>query len=96
MKIKTRSILQELNDIAENKNKDVLIESRALNVINSAIHIIESFYKNYDAESAADLERRLINSIKGHDGTKFQRGIRKVAESARKQRLLESKSGRTK
>ena len=37
MKLRTRSILQELNEIAEVRNTDQLIESRATNIINSAI-----------------------------------------------------------
>lgn len=81
MKIRTRSILQELNEIAERRNTDALIESRAANIINSAINLLESIHKHYDAESAAELERRLINSIKGQDPSKFVRGVRKIAES---------------
>jgi len=92
MKIKTRSILQELNEVAERRNTDALIESRATNIINSAINLLESIHKHYDAEIAAELERRLINSIKGADPAKFVRGVRKLAE-ARKQNkpLVEDK-----
>lgn len=81
MKSNTRSILQELNEMAEIRNKDQLFESRATNIINSAINLIESLHNHYDPETALDLERRLINSIKGQDSAKFVRGIRKVAES---------------
>lgn len=83
MKIRTRSILQELNELAEVRNKDSLIESRAVNIINSAINLLESLHKNYGPDEAAELERRLINSIKGQDPAKFVRGIRRVAESKR-------------
>lgn len=81
MKTRTRSILQELNEMAEVRNKDQLFETRATNIINSAINLIESIHKAYDPEAALDLERRLINSIKGQDSAKFIRGIRKIAES---------------
>lgn len=81
MKTRTRTILQELNEIAEVRNKDQLFETRATNIINSAINLIESIHHTYDAEAALDLERRLINSIKGQDSAKFVRGIRKIAES---------------
>lgn len=84
MKIKTRSILEELNDIAEVRNKDALFESRATNVINSAIHLIESLYKHYDEDVANELERRLINSIKGQDPAKFTRGIRKISQTKKR------------
>jgi len=92
MKLKTRSILQELNEIAEVRSIDALIESRAANVINSAINLLESIHKHYDAENADELERRLINAIKGQDPAKFVRGVRKIAESRKlKKQLNETK-----
>ena len=92
MKLRTRSILQELNGIAEVRNKDGLFESRATNIINSAINLLESLHKHYDAEQADELERRFINAIKGQDTAKFTRGIRKIAESRKTKNLLESDS----
>ena len=89
MKLRTRSILQELNSIAEVRSTDSLIESRATNIINSAINLLESIHKNYDAESADELERRLINAIKGQDPSKFTRGVRKIAESRKAKRKLQ-------
>jgi hypothetical protein len=81
MKLKTRSILQELNEIADVRNKDSLYESRAVNIINSAVNLIESIKTHYNLEEADELERRLINAIRGQDPAKFTRGIRKIAES---------------
>ena len=89
MKLRTRSILQELNSIAEVRSTDSLIESRATNIINSAINLLESIHKNYDAEQADELERRLINAIKGQDPSKFVRGVRRIAESRKQKRKLE-------
>ena len=89
MKLRTRSILQELNSIAEVRSTDSLIESRAANIINSAINLLESIHKHYDAESADELERRLINAIKGQDPSKFTRGVRRIAESRRLRRRLD-------
>lgn len=91
MKLKTRSILQELNEIAEVRNKDEMYESRATNIINSAINLLESIHKHYDAEQADELERRFINAIKGQDPAKFTRGIRKIVEARKSKKLLESK-----
>jgi hypothetical protein len=91
MKLKTRSILQELNEIAEVRNKDEMYESRATNIINSAINLLESIHKNYDADQADELERRFINAIKGQDTAKFTRGIRKIVEARKAKKLLESK-----
>jgi len=84
MKIKTRSILQELNALAERKDAESIIESRAANIIDSAINLMELIHKTYDDETALELERRFINSIKGADTAKFTRGIRKITESKRK------------
>jgi len=81
VKIKTRSILQELNEIAKIRNIDHLVETRAINIINSAINLLENMKTNYTTEDADELERRLINSIRGRDSTKFVRGIRKISES---------------
>jgi hypothetical protein len=96
MKLRTRSILQELNEIAEVRNKDSLYESRAVNIINSAINLIESLKVHYDAGQADELERRLINAIKGQDPAKFTRGIRKIAESRKNTKnILEDEDEKT-
>lgn len=89
MKIKTRSILQELNAIASVRSTDSLIESRAVNIINSAMNLLETIKKTYTAEEADELERRLINSIKGQDPAKFTRGIRKLSESRKVKKSLD-------
>jgi len=92
MKIRTRSILQELNELAEVRNKDALYESRAVNIINSAINLVESLKEHYGAEDADELERRLINAIKGQDSAKFTRGIRRIVESRKtKKQIREQK-----
>ncbi len=89
MKLSTRSILQELNQVASVRNADAVIESRATNIINSAINLIESMKHQYDPEVADELERRLLNAIRGQDPAKFTRGIRRVAESRKAKRKLE-------
>ena len=89
MKLQTRSILQELNSIADVRSTDSLIESRAANIINSAINLLESIHKNYDSASADELERRLINAIKGQDPAKFTRGVRRIAEARKLKKKLD-------
>lgn len=89
MKTKTRSILQELNAVAESRSTDSLVETRAANIIKSAINLLESIRKNYTAEQAEELERRLINAIRGRDPAKFTRGVRKIVENRRLQRKLD-------
>mgnify|MGYP006285816289 FL=1 len=81
MRKSTRSILQELNDIGISRDSDSIIESRGSNIIQSAINLLDLIRENYDIETAAELERRFINSIKGSDPNKFKRGIKKIQES---------------
>ena len=88
MKLSTRSILQELNEIAQVRSTDAIIESRATNIINSAINLVESIRKHYPSEQADELERRLINAIKGQDPSKFVRGVRRIAESRKTKKQL--------
>lgn len=78
MQKRTRSILTELDELLTHKDKEALLESRANNIINGAINLINYIHENYDAEVAGDLERRLLNAIKGQDPSKFSRGIRKL------------------
>jgi len=75
---RTRSILTELDELLTHKDKDNLLESRANNIINGAINLIRYIRENYEAEQALELERRLLNAIKGQDPAKFTRGIRKI------------------
>ncbi len=89
MKLKTRSILQELNELAEVRNKDALFESRAVNIIDSAINLLDSLKKHYTAEQADELERRFLNAIRGQDPAKFTRGIRKIVESRKVNKRLD-------
>jgi hypothetical protein len=75
---KTRSILEELDSHFLEKDKENVLESRADHVIQGAIHLINMIRENYDSESAAELERRLLNSIRAQDPNKFTRGIRRI------------------
>ena len=79
MQKRTRSILTELDELLTHKDKDNLLESRANNIINGAINLIRYIRENYEAEQALELERRLLNAIKGQDPAKFSRGIRKIS-----------------
>ncbi|CAB4125272.1 hypothetical protein UFOVP181_78 [uncultured Caudovirales phage] len=80
MRKSTRSILQELSDIGLSRDTDMVIESRGSNLIQSAINLLSLIRENYDIETAAELERRFINSIKASDPAKFKRGIKKIQE----------------
>lgn len=81
MKRATKSLLEELNSISERKNGEAIIESRATHVIDSAINLLRLIKENYEPDQAYELERRLINSIKGGDASKFTRSIRKLRDN---------------
>jgi len=77
----TRSILDELSSLTINKNSGFALESRANHIINSAINLINQIRESYDTPEAEELERRLLNSIRTQEPTKFIRGLRKINES---------------
>jgi hypothetical protein len=81
LKRATRSLLEELNSISVKKNSEAVIESRATHVIDSAINLLSLIRENFTPEQAYELERRLINSIKGGDPSKFVRSIRKLRDN---------------
>ncbi len=78
MQKRTRSILDELDSMLAHRDKDNLVENRASHVIQGAINLVNYIKENYDAETALELERRLLNSIRTQDVSKFTRGIRKI------------------
>lgn len=78
MRKHTRSILEELDSIADERDRSHLLESRASSIINSAINLMNMIRESYDAETAADLEKRLVNAIRTQDPRKFQRGVKKI------------------
>jgi hypothetical protein len=75
---RTKSILDELDSLLIHRDRENLIESRATHIIQGAINLITTIRESYSDEVATDLERRLINSIRGQDAAKFARGIRKL------------------
>jgi uncharacterized Fe-S cluster-containing MiaB family protein len=83
MKKQTRSILEEIGNMVPAQDRAIVVESRANHVINSAINLIDMIHENFDPDIALELERRFVNSIKGKDAKKFQRGIRKHQNEGR-------------
>jgi hypothetical protein len=81
MKKRTRSILEELNNVHGRKDSDHLIDVSANNIIESAINLLSRIHSTYDADTAGELERRFINSIKSNDPRKFKRSMTRIIES---------------
>ena len=80
MQKRTRSILAELDSLSLNKDREHFIETRAANVISGAVNLLQYIRENYDHETAGELERRLINSIRSGDASQFSRGIRRLKD----------------
>lgn len=81
MQKKTRSLLEELEALGQNRDTKHVIESRASNIITSAINLLEMINKHYDSEKAQILERKLLSAIKSRDSSRFSKSIRKNDES---------------
>lgn len=77
MQKKTKSLLEELQSISDTRDISHVIESRASNVIASAINLIEVIHRNYSTEKAEILERKLLNAIRSKDQSKFSKPLRK-------------------
>ncbi len=71
------SILDEL-DYVSPRNRDLVIESRAHQVIASFAHLMKLIEESYDSEVAADLQKRLLASLRTLNEEKFSRKIRSL------------------
>jgi hypothetical protein len=78
MQKKTRSLLEELDSMYIERDQRHVIETRASNIISSAIRLLEQIDESYTAEQAENLTRKLINAIKLRDPGKFTRTVRKT------------------
>ena len=78
MQRKTRSLLEELDEMYQERDRHHIVESRASNIINSAIHLLEMIDRTYDTETADNLQRKLLNAIRLKDSTKFARSVRRT------------------
>ena len=72
---KSRSILEEISTYVPQRNREDLLESRAMHIISSAINLLESIDDNYDAQGAELLRNRFLSSIRGADPERFTRAI---------------------
>jgi hypothetical protein len=55
-----------------------VIETRASNVIASAIRLLEQIDETYAPEQAENLKRKLLNAINQRDPGKFVRSVRRT------------------
>jgi len=78
MQKKTRSILEELDTLYIERDRRLLIENRASNLIDSAIRLLEQIESEYSPEQADNLTRKLLNAIRTRDSGKFSRSVRRT------------------
>ena len=82
MQKKTKSILEELeliyNEHYQERDRRYFIESRASNIIGSAIRLVEQIEQSYPQDQAENLVRKLLNAIRDKDVSKFTRTVRKT------------------
>lgn len=81
MQKKTKSLLEELEAVGSNRDMNHVIESRAHNIITSAINLIELMNRHYDKDKAEILEKKLISAIKSKDQVRFSKSLRKKDET---------------
>ena len=79
---KTRTILEELNSISTDRNKHHVLENRVEHLVSGVENVKKILKETYDENTALDLERRMINSLKSGDSKKFSRGIKKIIKES--------------
>jgi len=80
MRKRTRSILEELSSIHPDRG-DEFIQTTGMSIIESAVNLLSKVNESYDSQTAQELERRFINSIRSGNSKKFKVGIDKIIES---------------
>jgi len=78
MQKRTRSILEELDSLYIERDRRLLIENRAANIIANAIRLLEQIDAEFPPEQAENLTRKLLNAIRTRDSGKFARSVRRT------------------
>lgn len=77
MQKRTRSLLEELDSMYVARERDLIIESRASNIIAGAINLLEQIDASYSPDQAENLTRKLLNAIRTRDAGRFARTVRR-------------------
>jgi len=78
MQKKTKSILEELDSLYIERDRRAIIETRASNLIETAIRLLEQIDAEFSAEQAENLQRKLLNAIRQRDTSTFSRSVRRT------------------
>lgn len=72
----TKNIVEELDRFVPSRDKHMIIEARAMNIIASAVNLLDIMKQNLSEEESFELTKRLLGAIRLNDPKKFQRKIR--------------------
>ena len=81
MEKKLGSILEELDNIIPTKDKDLVLEARAIHAISNAIHILRQINEHYSDDDADVLTKSFILAVKNNNVRKFENRVRHIKES---------------
>jgi hypothetical protein len=81
MRKQTRSLLEEITNIVPQRDRESFVENKAINVIAGTRYLVEYIQENFNKEDGEDLIKRMFNSLKTGDDSKFRRGIKQIKES---------------
>jgi hypothetical protein len=76
--MKIKSILNEIDSILPQKNKALIVESRASHVITSASNIMNMISENYDTDTAEKLQKKFLNAIRTGNVDKFSNALKRI------------------
>lgn len=82
MSKRTRSLLEEINDLAPKRDKVNILESRGNNALHAIINVLDMIEENHDSATAQDLQKRIMLCIKNRDIDRFTRGIKQLRNSS--------------
>jgi hypothetical protein len=78
MQRRTKSLLDELDNLySDSSDAKLVIESRANNVLASAINLLEQIDQCFPPDQAENLCRKFLNAIRTRDIDRFSRTVRK-------------------
>lgn len=78
MQKRTKSILEELDSLYVERDRRQVIETRATNLIENAIRLLEQIDQEFTPDQAENLTRKLLNAIRHRDTGKFSRSVRRT------------------
>jgi len=78
MQKKTERLLDQLDSLYNDRDSRAITESRACNLIETAIRLLEQIDAEFSPDQAENLQRKLLNAIRQRDTSKFSRSVRRT------------------